>query len=196
MTHPLTDIIPRRKLRGLTQKAHQLRGMTDAGYRAAGLTDSEIRRIRAAFRLASNVISEPEDSITHPVFFVDYLKRELPVLFEAQQEYFCVIALDCRSKPIGAPIVCTIGTLTHSFVHPRETFREAILRSAHSIITAHNHPAGTLTPSQLDYSVFTRLDDAGETIGIPVSDHLIVSRIGWYSREIAKSTGNGMHFFG
>lgn len=196
MNHPFNDLIPRRKLRSLSTKTHQLRTMTDSAYRLAGLTDREIRRIRAAFRLACDSLSEPE-KITSASALADFVLREMPELTTAQQEYFVVIALDSRAQPIGAPIVSTIGTLRNCPVHPRETFREAIARSANSIVTVHNHPGGDLQPSEADINVFNRLDQAGEILGIPCTDHLIISRRGWFSQRTATGCfGSGIQFFG
>ena len=196
MNHPFNDLIPRSKLRNLPAKTHQLRTMTDNAYRVAGLTDREIRRIRAAFRLACDSLSEPE-KITSASALAEFVIREMPELTTAQQEYFIVIALDTRAQPIGAPIISTIGTLRNCQIHPRETFREAIARAANSIVTVHNHPGGDCTPSDADLYAFTRLDQAGEILGIPCTDHLIVSRRGWYSRTTSTySPGNGIQLFG
>ena len=190
MNHPFNDLIPRSKLRNLPSKTHQLRTMTDTAYRAAGLTDPEIRRIRAAFRLAADSLSEPEK-------LSEFVLAEMPELLTAQQEYFVVVALDAKAQPIGAPIVSTIGTLRNCQVHPRETYREAIARAANSIVTVHNHPGGDPFPSDMDLSVWERLNEAGEVIGIPCTDHLIVARRGWYSRATAlHSPAHAMHFFG
>lgn len=196
MNHPFTDLIPRSKLRNLPSKTHQLRTMTDSAYRAAGLTDREIRRIRAAFRLACDSLSEPEQ-ITSASALAEFVLKEMPDLVNAQQEYFIVLALDTRARPIGQPIISTIGTLKACMVHPRETFREAIARAANSIVTVHNHPGGDLNPSAHDLDAFSRLDQAGDILGIPCTDHLIVSRRGWFSRATAMySTGNGIQLFG
>jgi len=59
-------------------------------------------------------------------------------------------------------------------IHPREIFREAIKESASSIIVAHNHPSGSLKPSEEDLRATKRLANAGEIVGIPLLDHLIV----------------------
>jgi DNA repair protein RadC len=45
----------------------------------------------------------------------------------------------------------------------------------------HNHPSGALNPSQADIDVTKKLKVAGETLDIPVLDHLIVSDRGYYS---------------
>ncbi|SPU37942.1 DNA repair protein RadC [Lysinibacillus capsici] len=67
-----------------------------------------------------------------------------------------------------------IGSLNASIVHPREIFREAVKRSAASIICAHNHPSGVPTPSTEDIEVTKRIVEAGYIIGIELIDHVII----------------------
>lgn len=67
-----------------------------------------------------------------------------------------------------------IGSLNSSIVHPREIFREAVKRSATSIICAHNHPSGNAAPSPEDIEVTKRLQEAGYIIGIELVDHVII----------------------
>jgi len=59
-------------------------------------------------------------------------------------------------------------------IHPREVFKEAIQRSANSVILVHNHPSGDPNPSDEDLSVTEKLVSAGELLGIKVLDHIIV----------------------
>ena len=73
------------------------------------------------------------------------------------------------------------GTLTSSLIHPREVFSPAIEDRAASIIIAHNHPSGVLSISDQDREVTKRLQDAGELLGIPLDDHLIISENGYIS---------------
>jgi len=67
-----------------------------------------------------------------------------------------------------------IGSLNASIVHPREVFREAVKRSAASIICAHNHPSGNPAPSPEDIEVTKRLQEAGQIMGIELLDHVII----------------------
>ena len=68
------------------------------------------------------------------------------------------------------------GTLNRSLVHPRDIFREALRANAAAIIVFHNHPSGTLYPSQEDINTTERLMRASRNIGIPLLDHLIVTK--------------------
>jgi len=59
-------------------------------------------------------------------------------------------------------------------VHPRETFKAAILANAAAVILAHNHPTGDLSPSSEDIAITRRLKEAREILGIRVLDHVII----------------------
>jgi DNA repair protein RadC len=72
------------------------------------------------------------------------------------------------------------GTLDCSIVHPRDVFRTALLTNAASVVIAHNHPSGDVAPSPDDVALTTRLRAAGQLLGIPLSDHLIVAADGGY----------------
>lgn len=78
---------------------------------------------------------------------------------------------------IGYQIVSR-GTLSASLVHPREVFKTALLANSHAIIVAHNHPAGSLSPSAEDIETTETLINAGKLLGVPVVDHVIVSSSG------------------
>ncbi len=106
--------------------------------------------------------------------------EQLSDIRDKKQEYFVCLTLDGANRLIAKRII-TIGTLTSSLVHPREVFAEAITDRAASIIVAHNHPSGTLTPSSADSEVTQRLEEAGVVLGIKLVDHLIVSSSGHLS---------------
>ena len=94
---------------------------------------------------------------------------------DKRQEYFACVTLDGANRLIEKRTI-TIGTLTASLVHPREVFADAITDRAASIIVAHNHPSGNLQPSDADRAVTERLREAGELLGIALTDHIIVTK--------------------
>ncbi len=77
--------------------------------------------------------------------------------------------------------VISIGSLTSNVVHPREVFQPAISHGAVAVIIAHNHPSGSLEPSDADVDVTRQLAGAGKLLGIDLLDHIIVTRIGYRS---------------
>ena len=89
------------------------------------------------------------------------------------QEHFVALFLNTKNQIIHQQTIF-IGSLNASIVHPREVFREAVKRSAASIIVAHNHPSGDPTPSQEDIQVTKRLNESGKMIGIDLLDHIII----------------------
>ncbi|WP_183253575.1 RadC family protein [Anoxybacteroides tepidamans] len=109
------------------------------------------------------VIRSPEDG-------AKYLMDDMRFL---SQEHFVAIYLNTKNQVIHRKTVF-IGSLNASIVHPREVFKEAIKRSAASIICAHNHPSGDPTPSREDIEVTRRLAECGRIIGIELLDHLII----------------------
>ena len=98
------------------------------------------------------------------------------------REHFGVICLDTKNQPTHISIV-SIGTLNSSTVHPREVFKTAILSNSAGIILFHNHPSGNTVPSGADIEMTKRLMEAGQIIGIPVIDHLIVSEESYLSMK-------------
>ena len=68
----------------------------------------------------------------------------------------------------------SIGDLHSSAAQPREVFVDAIRRSAGSVIFLHNHTSGDPTPSQADIDTTKRLIEAGQILGIPVLDHIVI----------------------
>lgn len=91
----------------------------------------------------------------------------------ADRELFYCVHLDVRNQVVGCEEVSR-GTLTSSQVHPREVYKAAILSSAASIIVAHNHPSGDPTPSVDDRALTERIRQAGELLGMPMLDHVII----------------------
>jgi DNA repair protein RadC len=99
---------------------------------------------------------------------------------DQEKEHFYVMHLDTRSR-INMVELVNIGTLTASLVHPRETFRRAVMQASASIIVAHNHPSGMVDPSDEDTQVTKLLFEAGNILGIKMVDHLIFAKETFFS---------------
>ena len=93
---------------------------------------------------------------------------------DQDKEHFWVFHLDNRNR-IKLIDLVSLGILNSSIVHPRETFRRAVIEGSAQIIIAHNHPSGEATPSEDDLTVTKRLVKAGEILGIELIDHLIIT---------------------
>ncbi|OCS88440.1 RadC family protein [Caryophanon tenue] len=130
-------------------------------------------QLLAAVELGKRIASKnplERYTIRSPADAAAYVMEDLTGL---QQEHFLVMYLNVKNHVLHKEVVF-IGSLNASLVHPREIFRNAIKRSAASILVAHNHPSGTTTPSPEDLDVTTRLVEVGKLVGIEVVDHLII----------------------
>ena len=90
-----------------------------------------------------------------------------------KEEHFKVVFLDAKSKILGEETISQ-GSLTAAIVHPREVYKKAVSRAAYSIIVMHNHPSGDPSPSKEDIGITKRLQEAGNLMGIPLLDHIII----------------------
>ena len=101
----------------------------------------------------------------------------LPLLTEIKdqrKEFFLCLYLNARNQLIHKEVV-SIGSLSASIVHPREVFQMAVTKSAASILLAHSHPSGDVSPSRDDVDLTRRLQRAGEIMGVDILDHLIIA---------------------
>lgn len=114
--------------------------------------------------------SEGRYTIRSPEDAASYLMTDMSSL---SQEHFVVLFLNVKNEVLHKQTIF-IGSLNSSIVHPRDIFREAVKRSAASIIAAHNHPSGNPSPSPEDIEVTKRLVEAGSIMGIEVLDHVII----------------------
>lgn len=94
-------------------------------------------------------------------------------------ETFVMMALDTKKRPVGCFVVSQ-GSLNGTIVEPREVFQRAILANADSIVVAHNHPSGEVTPSFKDMDATRVLKEAGELLRIELVDHIIIGENGKY----------------
>jgi DNA repair protein RadC len=119
---------------------------------------------------AGPVIRGPEEGAR---YITDLIGRK-------DREHFVILHLDGAHRPRAIEITA-IGTLNSVPVMPREVFKAAILSNAKAIICGHNHPSGDLRPSAEDDNAYRMLRDAGNLLGVPVLDFLIVHGARYYS---------------
>lgn len=138
-----------------------------------GIGEAKAVQLLAAIELGKRLSQKRVDSrftIRSPKDAASFLMPEMSSL---KQEHFVTLFLNVKNQVMHKQTIF-IGSLNSSIVHPREIFREAVKRSAASIICAHNHPSGNATPSPEDIEVTKRLQEAGFIIGIELIDHIII----------------------
>lgn len=96
------------------------------------------------------------------------------------QEQFRVMFLDRSNGCLGISTVSS-GGISTCVADPKIIFASALKAGAASIIIAHNHPSGSLKPSKPDTALTERFCYVGRMLDMPVLDHLIVTREGYFS---------------
>ena len=81
--------------------------------------------------------------------------------------------LDTKNHLLGDEMIFK-GTVNSSLANPREIFLSAVSYHAVGILLVHNHPSGDCTPSRADVDFTQRVKEAGDLLGIPLLDHIII----------------------
>jgi DNA repair protein RadC len=102
------------------------------------------------------------------------------ILMDTDLEKFLAVPLDVKNRVLGYVEVAK-GSVDLCVVGPRDVFRAAIVMGASGIIVAHNHPSGDISPSPEDTELTKKLCQAGELLGLPVLDHVIVAEEDFFS---------------
>ncbi|NLY89191.1 MAG: DNA repair protein RadC [Firmicutes bacterium] len=138
-----------------------------------GMGQSKAVQVLAAFELGRRLqVSEASkyEQVSSPGKVAELVMPRLRFL---KQEHFLVIHLNTKNRVLSIETI-SMGTLDSSLVHPRDVFRTAIKNSSASLILVHNHPSGEPYPSNEDLNITRRLKEAGELLGIPILDHVII----------------------
>lgn len=140
-----------------------------------GLGKVKAAQLKASLYLGSKMSashSVPSHSIQSPLQAYELLKEE----FEGESREK-LVALFCNTRKMFLGIeTIAIGNLNMVSVHPRELFYPAIRHKAASLILAHNHPTGDLSPSQADLEMTQTFLEMASLLHIPIEDHLIIGQ--------------------
>jgi DNA repair protein RadC len=140
-------------------KAISIVAAMELGRRRRGeeaLEKKKISSSKSVFELMQPVIGE----LSHEEFWIVYLNNSNKVIFKNQ-----------LSK----------GGITGTLVDVRLVLKQALEVGATGLILAHNHPSGTLKPSQADKQLTQKLKNAAESLDIKVLDHLIITEKAYFS---------------
>ena len=145
-----------------------------------GIGEGKGARVLAAMELGRRAALEDKrfmPKISSSKDVLDFLADEMRSL---EQETVRVLLLNTKHMLLHSAVI-SVGGLNYSPIHPREVYKQALKFSAAGIILVHNHPSGEAAPSEQDIKLTKRLKEAGEIMGIPLLDHLIIAETGYYS---------------
>lgn len=119
------------------------------------------------------------EKLNTPDDIYEFLKDSVQLDKEPEEVVF-MLALDNKKKLICCCEVSR-GGIDRAVLSPRDVYKRALVANAKSIVIAHNHPAGTTTPSIEDKVVTRALKEAGEILDVKLLDHIIIGEKGYYS---------------
>lgn len=148
-----------------------------------GLGSAKIAHIKAALeigrRFREDEASTGKQKILSAKEIVDIV---MPQMRDLKTEVFKVVYLDSNNRIIDILDAAT-GTVDHAVPIVREIIHSALQKFAVSIICAHNHPSGEITPSEQDKEFTKQLSEAGRIMQVRVLDHIIIGDGKYYSFE-------------
>lgn len=121
-------------------------------------------------KLISEAETDQRTQIRSPADVANLLMLDMSLL---EREQLRVVGLDTKNNVCFVDTVYS-GSLNTAVVRVAEVLRMAILMNCASIIMAHNHPSGDVSPSPEDIRVTEAIREAGERLDIRVLDHLII----------------------
>jgi DNA repair protein RadC len=128
----------------------------------------EVRLIQArrTLRLAEPTVCDPNLAA----------KTMHAMLGLTDREHFAALFLDGRHNITGANVIAVGGQHGIGTIEPRTVFRAAVAACCSAVVLGHNHPSGDPAPSADDIATTAKLMAAGKVLGIPIVDHVIVTR--------------------
>jgi DNA repair protein RadC len=152
----------------LSAPLDELAAIDGLGRRSAALL--ALVKETMTFCLNEKFVAKP--AISHRGDVEEYLRFSFG---HRRDEYMAAVLLDGANRVIAAEVIAE-GTVNRCAVYPRQVIEHALKRGAAAFIIAHNHPAGTARPSEEDWKLTERLMTAGNSMDIPLIDHVIITK--------------------
>lgn len=185
----LTYAIPRRDVKEDAKKLIEhfgsFAGVVNAPQNSLlsyGLTENTVTLLKliksSLMRMTLQTLCESD----RPVYgsyddLLDFCKTHIT---NFEMEEFHVMFLDATHHFLSEKTM-SIGTVDKVAIYPREVLKEALRVGATGCILFHNHPSGTLHPSQADIELTKAIAIAAAQCDIHIYDHFIITRNGCYS---------------
>ncbi len=148
--------------------------------KVVGVNEAAIAAIKVTRHAAERLLKEEVKS--RPIIkswtqLLDYMRLSIG---HKQNEEFHILFLNHKLELIADELQQK-GTVNHTPIYTREVVKRALDIGASSIILAHNHPSGDVTPSKDDIVITKSVIAATKLLGIEVHDHIVVSAKDCYS---------------
>jgi DNA repair protein RadC len=148
--------------------------------RFRGIGEAKALTIIAALELGLRRRETAEESITHVTTSNDVYKYLHQTFANLNHEEFWILLLNRSNRVIGKFLISK-GGQAGTVADPKIIFKTALENNAANIVLAHNHPSGSLKPSESDDKLTRDMVSSGNLLSLYVVDHLIFANNRYYS---------------
>lgn len=145
-----------------------------------GMGETKALILMACFELSHRKVLTTSDPVKCVRSSEDAYQVILPKLSNLQHEEFWVLYMNINNRVVALEKISQ-GGLNGTIADARIIFRKALEHRSSGVILFHNHPSGSLKPSEADIKLTHRIREAGRMLEVAVTDHVIVSSEGYYS---------------
>jgi DNA repair protein RadC len=145
-----------------------------------GIGEAKAISIAAAMELGRRRRGEEalqDNKITSSISVFEFMQ---PIIGELPHEEFWILYLNNSNKVLQKNQLSK-GGITGTLVDVRLVLKTALEVGAVGLILTHNHPSGTLKPSEADKNITQKLKIAAQSLDIKVLDHLIITEKAYFS---------------
>lgn len=145
-----------------------------------GIGKAKAVTIAAALELGRRRRGEEASKVARITGSRDVFELMQPLIGELPHEEFWIVYLNNANKVLHS-VLLSKGGITGTLVDVRLVMKQALELGAVALILAHNHPSGTLKPSEADKLITRKLNKAAEALDLKILDHLIITERDYYS---------------
>lgn len=139
---------------------------------------TQVSEIKLTYKTAVKPSERPKIASSHDAYNLLHNSWDPEKLEFVEQ--FKILLLNRANRVLGLMEISS-GGVAGTVADPKLIFAAALKANASSIILAHNHPSGNLTPSDADLRLTIKLKEAGKFLELPILDHLIITSENYYS---------------
>lgn len=96
------------------------------------------------------------------------------------QEGFWTVVLDSARAPVVIAQVAQ-GSTSEIALSPVDVFRPVLVSGSSQFVVVHNHPSGSMMPSECDWLATDKLLELSQALSLELLDHVIVTAGAYYS---------------
>lgn len=96
------------------------------------------------------------------------------------EEHVWIIFCNNKLFPVGLREI-SIGAINQSVVDVRNIFMTFLLSGGNNLFLVHNHPSGSVEPSNEDIELTKRISSCADLLNVSFLDHIIIGKNNFYS---------------